>query len=207
MSGYHDYKADIKGNYYDIELTEKKTTYTIISESEFYKLSGYKKSDVQDLKKSVYPTQANDYLLLQSQEGMIPIDYKLVPLVKFLWKKGFYTLGLNQPDDYNLGFVSLDLKTKKGKNTFESLEELFKDFPYKRLDTKEKMPSPLTLKRLLNKGILPLEDAGSFIAMNMNDSLLEKLYTYLDLKPNTKKLKGGIVIDESYFKWNKITKK
>lgn len=207
MSESFYYRADIKGNYYKIELGEKKATYTPISESEFYKASGYNKSEVQALQKSVYPTQANDYLLLESEEGKVPVDYKLVPLVKLLWKKGFRTLGVNQPDEYNQGFVSVDAQTKQGKDSFESLQSLLKGFPFKHLDSKDKAPSALTLKRLQSKGILPLDDAGSFIAINVNDALLEKLYKHLHLKPNTKKLPGGIIIDESYFKLNKITKK
>lgn len=204
MSVFREYKIDTDGKYFEIEYSEKKTTYDIISEATFYKATGYKKKDIHDLQKSVYPTQANDYLLLESKGGTIPIDYKLVPLVKFLWKKGFTTLGLNQPDDYNAGFISI---APESPNTFQKLQELFKGFPIKVLDTKEKPPSPLTLKRLYNKGILPLENAGHFIALNVDDTMLEKVHNHFGLKPNTKKLPGNVIVEKNYFKLNKISRK
>jgi len=197
--------------YYRIDW-QPSPTYTPISESDFYKSSGYKKTDIQNLRKSVYPTQGNDYLLLKADGKYFPVDYKLVPFVKYLWQQNIQTEGWNQPDEFNNGFVSMNHYTKKKESTLSLLQDKLKGISMKVLDRREDLleQDSLVNKKIENlnkKGVLVIELFAHFISITMNDKVLEKIYSHLGLQKNEDKLRGGVIISTDYFKQNKIHKK
>lgn len=209
MEPYFKYVMTQEGKYYQIDVGSN--TYSSVSEANFYKLSGYKKSDIEKLHKSIYPTQGNDYQLLKHEGQLFPVDYKLVPLVLYLWKHDVKTMGWNQPDEYNKGFVSMEHYTKNKESSLSFLEEKIKGLRYVVIDRQtepfEKLEAMNKKIEAFNKkGILVIELNLNFIAMDMNDTLLEKLYKHLGLKLNNKKLPGNVIVDNDYFKYQKIRK-
>lgn len=199
MSAF-SYTTDMKGKYFKINLEKK--TYTNISETDFYKATPYKKTDLVNLTKSVYPNQANDYLLLKKDGLTFPVDYKLVPLVKFFWKKGFATQGWNQPDKVNLGFISFEHYLENGEGTLCFLERLLEGFDYKLLNNIQTVNErPIEKKiqeerRLHKKGIFTISIESNMIALSFSEPLMEKLYKKLDLSLNEKRLPGGAILSE-----------
>lgn len=210
MESYHTYVRTDDGKYYDIEWG-KKSTYKQISEPEFYKHSGHKKSEIQALAKSVYPTQGNDYLLLKWEGQLYPVDYKLVPFVQYLWNHAFKTTGWNQPDPYNMGFVNIDHYTKTNESALSALEKRLKGIPITILDNREVVADFASVNKkietLNKKGNLVIEINNQFLAIYFNESLFEKVLKRLGLKKNEKKLPGSVIVNNDYFQLNKISKK
>lgn len=196
-------------HFYKINHTYQ--TYTTISEQQFFKESPYKKSDLQQLRKSVYPTQGNDYLLLKKEGQLFPVDYKLAPFVQYLWSQGIRTSGWNQPDELNTGFVSMDhsyiMKDEYAKNqTMSSLafiEGLIKrlGLPYKVLYTYNKEYTSESLDKalkyqdnLLKKGYIVLDFAVNYVSISFNEDMMKKLYKKLGIALNEKRLPGEGII-------------
>ncbi len=196
-------------HFYKINMTYQ--TYTMIPEQQFFKESLYKKSDLQQLAKSVYPTQGNDYLLLKKEGQLFPVDYKLAPFVQYLWSQGIRTSGWNQPDDFNTGFVSMDhsylVKDEYSKNQTMSslafLESLMKQLglPFKVLYSYNKELTAQSLDRaqkyqnnLLKKGYIVLDFAVNYVSISFNEEMMEKLYKKLGLELNEKRKPGGGII-------------
>ncbi len=197
------YATDWNGKYYKIDWNKK--TYTLISEATFYKEGPYKKSDLANLSKSVYPTQGNDYLLLKKDGQSFPVDYKLVPLVKLLWKKGFATQGWNQParGEFDHGFVSFDHYIKNGESSLCAIEKLLGDLPYKVinhfndfLDTGDLEKRIQKEEALYKKGFFVLSVESNFVAIGFSEHLMEKLYKKLNLPLNEKRLPGAGILYE-----------
>ncbi len=189
------------GKYYLVDYSKK--TYTPITEEEFYKQTHYKKSDVDNLMKSVNPEQGNDYLLLKQNNLSIPIDYKLVPLVKFLWKMGFVTEGLNQPDDLNTGFISFNHYLKGDFPALHSLKSVAEGQPYKILNHYDTEVTDKSMKKeiheedkLLKKGFLVIQIKSNYISLSFTEKSMQKLYEKLALKPNTKRLPGNVIVSD-----------
>ncbi len=200
MSAF-SYATDMKGKYFKIDFEKK--TYTNISETDFYKATPYKKTDLVNLTKSVYPNQTNDYLLLKKDGLTFPVDYKLVPLVKFFWKKGFATQGWNQPDTYNQGFVSFHHYLKNGESTLCVLEELLGKLDYKILNHFDGIVSNNSIQKMVEKetklhkkGLFVLSIESNYVSLSFSEPLMEKLYKKLDLSLNEKRLPGGAILSE-----------
>lgn len=197
MSIQYKIKDDGK-HFYEINWTNR--TYLPITEAEFYKKSSYKKKDIQNLFKSVYPTQGNDYLLLKHEGQLFPVDYKLVPLVQYLWNRGIKTMGWNQPDESTIGFVSMEYTTKKNESTIDFLQSILLNTPFKvihNLETKITYNSIVKqnkeIEKLVKKGFIVLGIESNFVSISMNDSLLKKLYDFLGLQMNEERLPGAAV--------------
>jgi hypothetical protein len=130
------------------------------------------------------------------------VDYKLVPLVKFFWKKGFATQGWNQPDKVNLGFISFEHYLENGEGTLCFLERLLEGFDYKLLNNIQTVNErPIEKKiqeerRLHKKGIFTISIESNMIALSFSEPLMEKLYKKLDLSLNEKRLPGGAILSE-----------
>lgn len=194
------FATDMKGKYFKIELEKK--TYTLISETDFYKETPYKKTDLVNLSKSVYPNQANDYLLLKNEGLTFPVDYKLVPFVKYCWKHKLLTQGWNQPDKVNLGFVSFEHYMENGEGTLCFLERMLEGLEYKIINNiKTINERPIEKKiqeerKLHKKGIFVVSIESNMIALSFSEPLMEKLYKKLHLTPNEKRLSGGAILSE-----------
>ena len=103
------FKCDPYNQYY--EYNSYTSERIKISKKEFYEKSKYNPNVIMKLKKSIYPCQHNDYILLRFpywfpnspidntvlRGKYLPCDYKLANLIKFLWKKRLVTCGLSQP--------------------------------------------------------------------------------------------------------------
>jgi hypothetical protein len=153
--------------------------------------------------KSVNPEQGNDYLLLKYEGQSIPVDYKLVPLVKLLWKMGFITEGLNQPDDLNTGFISFNHYLKNGFPALQSLKSVAEGQPYKVLNFYEDDITEKSMDKqrkqgesLLKKGYLVIEIQSNYISLSFTEKTMEKLYEKLSLPLNTKRLPGNVIVSD-----------
>ena len=193
------------------KINETYQTYTTISEQQFFKESPYKKSDLQQLMKSVYPTQGNDYLLLKKDGQLFPVDYKLAPFVQYLWSQHIRTSGWNQPDNFNTGFVSMDhsytMKDEYSQNQTMSslafLESLIKrlGLPFKVLYNYNKELTSESLDKarkyqdnLLKKGYIILDFAVNYVSISFNEDMMKKLYKKLGIELNEKRKPGGGII-------------
>ncbi len=194
---HYEYKMNEKGDtFYRLDWIHK--TYSIVSEEEFYKKSKYKKSDLQKLLKSVYPTQGNNYLLLKKDGQTYPVDYKLVPLVKYLWSHGVETMGWNQPDQDNFGFISAQ-HYMKDQSSLAFLQEIVGSLPYKVLNFFNEDATSLEKQlkeqeKLLNKGYLVLIIYSNFVSISFNESSMKKLYKKLHLKLNEERYPGAGIL-------------
>lgn len=197
--------------YYRIDW-EPKATYTSITESEFYKRSGHNKKNIENLRKSVYPTQGNDYLLLKLNNELFPVDYKLVPLVQYLWEHGVQTEGWNQPDNTNGGFISMAHYTNDTDCTLHFLQTMLKGVPAKLMNRRKETIEDIKkgnkqVENLNKKGFIVIEVFNEFLSISMNDSLLKKLSNHLRIPLNEEKLPGSVIVSKRYFKDNEIQRK
>lgn len=206
MDTWPSYLMDINHHYYFVDWNAK--TYKIISEIDFYKGSKYKKKNIEQLFKSENPQQGNDYLMLKYEGKLIPVDYKLVPLVLLFWKQGFITTGLNQPDKENLGFVTFEYHTKKKVGSLYLLQLLLDGFPTKTVSAMDKSFESVNkeTKKLLKKGFLVIQLYENFISITIDDTILEKMYKHLGLEKNEEKLPGRVIFFEDFLQNNKLKK-
>jgi hypothetical protein len=196
----YKYAMNEKGNtFYRIDLTH--TTYSIIPEDIFYKESSYKKSELQKLRTSVYPTQGNDYLLLKHEGKMYPVDYKVVPLVKYLWSQHIETNGWNQPDEANIGFISMEHYTRTNESSLAFLQKITEGLPtkvvnYYHQETNNSFleKTQKELSKLLKKGYIVLSIYSNFISISFDEASMKALHKKLHLKVNQDRLPGGGII-------------
>ena len=84
---------------------------------------------IKRLKKSVYPTQGNDFYFITIPQGHpdagkeIPVDYQLKNIVLYFWDKGLITLGWDQGWEgykkrFQPSFISF---TNKDKNNMDTM--------------------------------------------------------------------------------------
>jgi hypothetical protein len=135
------YQTDLKNNYYAIS---NKNIVKKITSKEFYEKTKYDKTILRKLKKSVYPLQGNDYIILRFPHWYpndyvdneilhgkyVPVDYKISNVIKYLWSKKIITMGCDEPfyikNKYNVhGFISFNHKTYDKKDTIEELKKIF----------------------------------------------------------------------------------
>lgn len=79
---------------------------------------------VDKLIESIYPWQGGDYLIskIPNTNDYVPIDYNLYAIVKKLWKEGFITLGWDEGNEIQMGFITVK---KNSKTTINKLIKLF----------------------------------------------------------------------------------
>ena len=127
-------------NYYKTKktFTGKTPDYIKITLSEFLEKTKYTRNQLFKLKNSYYPQQENNYILAKIPDFFknlknkyfridekykdIPIDYKLVNLIKFLWKQKIITGGSDETNNYF--FITFLHKTVDNKNTINLLYDI-----------------------------------------------------------------------------------
>ena len=94
---YHKYRNKLNKLKRNTEMNEDE-----IMRSCYKKLYGSFK-EYNKLKKSVYPTQYNDYFMLKIPEKFIkryvPCDAPLKNIIKYFWSKDIYTEGWHSPNE------------------------------------------------------------------------------------------------------------
>jgi len=110
-------KLKIKPKYMKIQnknVLLKDTKYvTEITEKEYYEKTKYNKKELEKLKKSVYPYQIDDYVLLrmpkffaeQYRDKYVSVDYEIVGIVKYLWKYKIETGSWGESDNLFMIYV------------------------------------------------------------------------------------------------------
>jgi hypothetical protein len=195
---------------------------TEITEKEYYKKSGDKKADISKLKKSVYPWQARNYILLKftkifpkSLQGKyVPVDYKLYNLIRFLWRKKIITMGWDQGVirkynklDYS-GFITMKHKTADKKNVLPILKKMFGEKKIIIFDTVKHtklyvQPGKNTRENKMNKSkeypkLVRIIIYSHMIVINFNHALLPWIHRKLNLDIPKKKnsLEGRRIISD-----------
>ena len=88
---------------------------------------------VDNIMDSVYKYQANDYHLLKlpgDELEYAPADHKLTSIIRKLWENNIVTLGWNQGEEDDTGFISIKKKTLEGKDALKVLKRLFGSMIY-----------------------------------------------------------------------------
>lgn len=212
------YASDLQNHYYIVN----KRILTEITEKEYYKKSGDKKADISKLKKSVYPGQASNYILLKftkifpkSLQGKyVPVDYKLYNLIRFLWRKKIITMGWDQGIifEYNksdcAGFITMKHKTADKKNVIPILEKMFGEKKIIIFDTVKHpklyvQPGKNTRENHMKKSkkypkLIRITIYSGMIAIDFNHALLPWIHRKLNLDIPKKKnsLKGMRIISD-----------
>lgn len=132
------YKYDLNGSYYEIDGNKLKK----ISKKKYLEKTGNKEKNIDKLKKSLYPWQVSNYVILTYPKSFpsdikgrdVPVDYILSNLVKYLWKKKIITGGWDKGLEVNdkkikkynhPAFITMDHKTNNGKDVMPILEKMF----------------------------------------------------------------------------------
>ena len=209
------YYADLNKNYYVVKNDKLEK----ITSKEFYEKTKYDKTILNKLKKSVYPWQRNDYIILKfpswfpnyENNKYIPADYKIANIIKYLWSKKIVTLGWNQPNNKkNIeGFITLNPK----KDTIEELIKIFGEDNIEIIDyIKNPSLEPLSglkgreerSKRTkewlkLNKKIYLTISTG-FLSIDFFEKNLRWIHKKLGIKMPQKKdaSKGGIILYDGH---------
>jgi len=172
-------KLKIKPKYIKIKnknVLLKDTKYvTEITEDEYYKKTGYNKKELEKLKKSVYPYQIDDYILLQMPEYFdkeyrdkyVSVDYEIVGIVKYLWKHKIQTGSWGKTD--NLYMIYVD-KVNKDK-----IEKIF----------------TFNDKKEYNK-MKSIDDKGYEIWFS--DENIKNIYKHIKYKNTMKRKIGGKIV-------------
>ncbi len=187
------YKYDLKGHYYKI-IDIDNDILKEISEKEYLEKSGDKLTNVNNLKKSLYPEQINDYILLKTNKGLIPIDYQLSNIIKLFWKKGIHTKGIDKSGH-------IDIETKdllKIKKIFD--DDNIKVFDIRGIKFKD------NVKNYRKRIKIIIYD--EFIRIFFKPSSLQWIHNKLNIKKPKYKdaLKGNKVITNNQLKFFNIVK-
>jgi hypothetical protein len=199
------YKTDLKNNYYVTSNTSNKLEK--ISAKEFFEKTKYDKKILNKLKKSVYPWQVNDYVILRFPSWYpndygkyVPADYKISNIIKYLWTKKIITLGWNQPD-YILhkknyaSYIVLEHKT---------IDEIIKLFGENNIEIIDYTKNPSLIQpsfiqyskewlKIDKKIILSIKK--DFISIHFFEKNLKWIHKKLDIeKPKKKDASEGSII-------------
>lgn len=208
MTSNKNYVSNLQRNYYlRIGNTLKKVT-----KEEYIKKSGNKMSNIEKLRKSVYPTQYRDYILLKYPDNFpsnisgkyVPVDYILANIVKALWKKNIITYGWDCDGKYPC-FISMNNETNTGKDVIVILKKLLgkniKIFDFIKYPDKNPKPGKETrlwyekmTKKYPNTYLITIYP--HFISINFNGSMIDNFHKKLKVKiPNEKNaLKGNRIL-------------
>ena len=214
------YQTDLKNNYYAIS---NKNIVKKITSKEFYEKTKYDKTILRKLKKSVYPYQVSDYIILRFPRWYpilhgkyVPVDYKISNVIKYLWSKKIITMGCDEPyyikNKKNVeGFITFDHKTYDKKDTIEELKKIFDEKNIEIIDY-IKNPSLLPLPGIkgeearkertenwskIDKKIILTVEKG-LIAINFFKKNLKWIHKKLGIKSPKKKesSKGSIILTD-----------
>jgi hypothetical protein len=168
----------------------------------FLKQKKYTKRQLLKLRKSIWPTQYNNYVLLKYPPHMkekmreliqngeyeynslirlpnipnVPCDYKLVQLIKFLWSYGLVTHMWNQPYVYPYhsdGHIHIYNETKDGENALIILKNLITLYDNIRIDSSA--PHYFTL-RFSECGLMKLYEQLKLKMIDVEKSLAGNIF-------------------------------
>ena len=118
------YKYDLHGHYYELTNFDK---FKEITENEYLEKTGDKLKNIDELRKSRYPEQINDYVMLKAPKSyvargnnLIPIDYEIANIIKLFWKMGINTKGIDKS-----GHIDTEHVTFSGKDVVPLFVKLF----------------------------------------------------------------------------------
>ena len=115
-----EYVQNTKGNYYKFLGNSKLKK---ITEEEYLSKISNNLTNLDNLKKSLYPIQERSYILLKYPKTFptnlrnkyIPADFEIANIIKVLWKNKIITLGWDQGFVHNKysspGFISVHYLT------------------------------------------------------------------------------------------------
>lgn len=197
-------------NFYDNKYyLEEKDEIREITKKVFFKNIGILEKEVNNLKKSTQPQQITDYLLLKipnfynHQKGkMLPIDYKLVNIIKKLWEYQIKTYGINQKGSDGYGYIGFSKDTANGKNAFDIIVNLLGEkniiimktnsqnekYFQKKEKVKKENPNKIIISVIFNKKVNRYN-----IHITFKYSKIGWIHKKFGIEINKKKLKGGII--------------
>lgn len=169
-------------------------------------------SDINKLRKSIYPSKTNDYILLKLPTQYFPADYKLANLILYFWKNDVDAKGWNQHNELNklnkTGFISFSRYTIKGQKIYDMLCNMFgktylKDVTYlvdNTLEHKLKMEQSHELNEKYSNKII-YQDYGHFCSISFNQKMLEYMHKKLNITIPKREdaLKGQSVCGDYHF--------
>ena len=221
------YKYDYNNNYY-YKIVDNKTL-NKISQKEYFEKTKYNIHDIRLLKNSIYPNQGNNYIMLKypkwygdirlnlinnsiSNIRNISCDYKLVNIIKFLWKNKIRASGWDQPPEKgispttgnNSGFITVDKDIYDNSDHFDKMLNFLNKYLYEYIifiDHKNEAPGIIDrLTKYKNKIRCYIYSDGLFIFFD--NSMLKNINKKLRLKTITKSnsLDGNIFINSDNYK-------
>ena len=207
------YKYDLNNNYYKVIGDNKLKK---ITKKEYLEKTGDKLENINKLKKSVYPSQYRNYIMLKFPSYFpvrihgkyikgkyVPVDWKLANIIKILWKNKIITYGWDQGYKTKInnkiyqdnGFIAVGNINIDGKDTVKILQKILgnrklKIFNYienSKLNKNICKKYPNNVCILINKDVIYIE---------FSHSLILYIHKKMNIKiPSEKKaLKGNKVI-------------
>lgn len=164
----------LEGVYSEKELEELRKIYL---KHTYYKEN---EDDLENILKSVYPPQHNDYFLLQLDDKFIPIDAEYINIVLYLNKNGIETYGV----DISYNFISFCLLKNDDTSSIKFLKKKIKEIEVKSSSEMEKI-------KKINK--LYIEEDHLFASLIIPESKYKWLHKKLKLKiPDIKESFPGL---------------
>lgn len=221
------YKYDYNNNNY-YKIVDNKTL-NKISQKEYFEKTKYNIHDIRLLKNSIYPNQGNNYIMLKypkwygdirlnlinnsiSNIRNVSCDYKLVNIIKFLWKNKIRASGWDQPPEKgispttgnNSGFITVDKDIHDNSDHFDKMLNFLNKYLYEYIifiDHKNEPPANVDrLTKYKNKIRCYVYSDSFFIFFD--NSMLKNINKKLGLKTITKSnsLDGNIFINSDDYK-------
>jgi hypothetical protein len=156
---------------------------------QYLKNNGQHMSDINKLKKSIYPSKFNDYILLKLPIQYFPADYKLANLISYFWKNNIDAKGWNQNDKLNgNGFISFSRYTIKNQKSLDVLSDMFGKTYVKNItplinDTLEFKMKDKQIDELQEKysNKIIYKDDSNFSSIIFNQKMLEYMHKKLNI--------------------------
>jgi hypothetical protein len=212
------YKCDYNNNYY--KIVDNKSL-NKISQKEYFEKTKYNIRDIFLLKNSIYPGQSNNYIMLKypkwfgdislmnnsiSDTRNVPCDYKLVNIIKFLWKNKIRASGWNQPTEHgnsptgqDSGFIAVKKDIYNNNDHFDKMLNFLNKYLYAYIifiDHKNEAPGKVD-RSTKYKNKIRCYIYTEAIIIYFSNSMLKNINKKLRLKTITKgnSLDGNIFIN------------
>ena len=219
------YKCDYNNNYY--KIVDNKTL-NKISQKEYFEKTKYNIRDIFLLKNSIYPGQGNNYIMLKypkwygdislmnnsiSDTRNVPCDYKLVNIIKFLWKNKIRASGWDQPQENGFsptgnkdtGFITIVNDIHNNSDHSHKMLNFLNKYLYEYIifiDHKNKAPG-IVDRSMKYKNKIRCYVYTDSLYIYFNTSMLKNINKKLKLKTITKinSLDGNIFINSDDYKY------
>lgn len=195
-----------------------------ITKKEYFSKISNNPKNLNRLKKSLYPTQGRDYILLKYPKTFptdirnkyVPADYEIANIIKALWKQKIITLGWdagfsNKKHDYP-GFITMAHRTTDMKDVIPILKKLFgprriKIFDYIMKPDEKPKPGKNTRNRNDKDAkkyakLIRIKIISNFVSIGFNNSLIPWMSKKLKIKiPKVENsLPGSRIIHTPFYK-------